>query len=135
MNSRLKNSNPKLVALLTGMPAFSVVLSHQVLWVFLLLNSLVMNFFFPFFLELDLIVPSLVEIKLHEEIANCDLHGCCIHAFSLREKQYEGFELVCHYYYIRFAQLQEIDVADVAPAIHVGMASSPASAVLLLLFN
>jgi hypothetical protein len=44
-------------------------------------------------------------------------------------------ELVCHYYYIRFAQLQEIDVADVAPAIHVGMASSPASAVLLLLFN
>ncbi len=78
---------------------------------------------------------SLVEIKLHEEIANCDLHGCSIHAFSLREKQYEGFELVCHYYYIRFAQLQEIDVADVAPAIHVGMASSPASAVLLLLFN
>jgi aspartyl/glutamyl-tRNA(Asn/Gln) amidotransferase C subunit len=55
-----------------------------------------MTFFSPFFLELDLIVPSLVEIKMHEEIANCDLHGCCIHALSLREKQYEGFELVCH---------------------------------------
>jgi hypothetical protein len=54
-----------------------------------------MNFFFPFFLELDLIVPSVVEIKLREEIASCDLHGCCIHAFSLRDKLYEGFELVC----------------------------------------